>query len=87
MGKKLEEVCEHGRMHQGPIRPTQKVRFDLWYTDGAKVDLNCYAWCTRDGKLPNKKKDDDTIGTEIIKRVVIAEYEKHFYFLNYSAVN
>ena len=46
------DVCREGAVHEGELRPGHSLAVGVWHAPEALFEAKCYAWVTKDGKLP-----------------------------------
>lgn len=59
-----QRVCYKNHIYSDHLNYQDKLGVDLWYMSGTGYDVDCYLWCTPDGKLPssiNSKADANQI--------------------------
>jgi len=48
------EVCRAGKILSEELSSGQTARLSLWHVPSADFEFSCYAWCTKNGRLPKK---------------------------------
>ncbi len=61
-----EEVCYPRHLYAHELRPDDSLEVEVWYTDGSRHSATCFAWCSREGGLPDghafDEGSDDLVG-------------------------
>ncbi|TRY78589.1 hypothetical protein TCAL_04995 [Tigriopus californicus] len=61
-----QHVCYNNHIYSDHLNYQDKLGVDLWYMDGTGYAVDCYLWCTPDGKLPtsiNSRVDANQISS------------------------
>ena len=64
-----EDVCWTMRSYRGEVGMGQTVTLELWRMPEAKYKVECYFWCTLDGKVPGSPRDNAFRQDDIAKLI------------------
>lgn len=65
-----ENLCQTGVFRNGTLSFGEEIKIDLWYQSSAEFQVDCYLWCTDDGKLPQVPVQGDALDEDVMLSLV-----------------
>lgn len=72
MGSASDQVCHPGAIHRSKLESGETANITLWHMASAKVEAQCFAWCTQDGQIPFLSDSDGEGVSDLLQNLLRA---------------